>query len=85
MPALIIEKLHPDFGARLTGVDMRAPLDEDTLEEIRAAIDLARLWQDQGRISDAVALLDPVHRSIADGDCPEEQSTAGALLAELAG
>lgn len=39
MPSLTIEKLHPDFGARLTGVDMRAPLDKEKLEEIRAAID----------------------------------------------
>lgn len=39
MPSLTIEKLHPDFGARITGVDMREPLDEATLEEIRAAID----------------------------------------------
>lgn len=39
MPILTIEKLHPDFGARITGVDMREPLNPDTLEEVRAAID----------------------------------------------
>ena len=39
MTTLRIEKIHPDFGARITGVDMRAPVDEDTMAEIRAAAD----------------------------------------------
>ncbi len=53
------------------------------LWELRAAIDLARLWQAQGRIEEAVSILQRVHDSIADGDCPEDQATARALLAEL--
>jgi class 3 adenylate cyclase/predicted ATPase/ABC-type transport system involved in cytochrome c biogenesis ATPase subunit len=52
--------------------------------ELRAAIDLARLWQEQGRTEEAIALLDPIHNSIAEGDCPEDQATARALLADLA-
>ncbi len=46
---------------------------------------LARLWQEQGRIDEAIAVLTPVHKSIADGDCPEDQATARALLADLTG
>ena len=39
MGTLTIEQLHPDFGARITGVDLGAPLGSETLEEIRHAID----------------------------------------------
>ncbi len=31
MSALHIEKLHPDFGARITGVDLSEPLDAEAL------------------------------------------------------
>jgi tetratricopeptide (TPR) repeat protein len=55
------------------------------LYELRAAIDLARLWQGQGRVDEAIAVLRPIHASIADGDCPEDQAAATELLAELAG
>jgi class 3 adenylate cyclase/tetratricopeptide (TPR) repeat protein/ABC-type transport system involved in cytochrome c biogenesis ATPase subunit len=56
-----------------------------TLWELRAVTDLARLWQEQGRIDEAIAVLTPVHKSVADGDCPEDHASARALLAELAG
>jgi alpha-ketoglutarate-dependent 2,4-dichlorophenoxyacetate dioxygenase len=39
MAHLTIEKLHDDFGARITGIDLRTPLPEGALAEIRAAID----------------------------------------------
>jgi alpha-ketoglutarate-dependent 2,4-dichlorophenoxyacetate dioxygenase len=39
MATLTIEPLHPDFGARVTGVDIRSDLSDPTAEEIRAAID----------------------------------------------
>ena len=39
MATLRIEPLHDDFGARVTGVDLRAPLAYAVVEEIRAAID----------------------------------------------
>jgi class 3 adenylate cyclase/tetratricopeptide (TPR) repeat protein/ABC-type transport system involved in cytochrome c biogenesis ATPase subunit len=55
------------------------------LFELRAANDLARLLQNQSRIEEAVAVLNPIHNSIAEGDCPEDQATARELLAELAG
>jgi predicted ATPase len=54
------------------------------LWELRAAIDLARIMQEQGRMDEAIALLDPILNSISEGDCPEDQATARALLAELA-
>jgi alpha-ketoglutarate-dependent 2,4-dichlorophenoxyacetate dioxygenase len=36
---LTIEPLHPDLGARITGVDLGAPLAQDAVDAIRAAID----------------------------------------------
>ncbi len=54
------------------------------LYELRAAIDLAGLWRNRGKTTEAIALLQPVHDSIAEGDCPEDQATARELLAELA-
>jgi alpha-ketoglutarate-dependent 2,4-dichlorophenoxyacetate dioxygenase len=39
MASLTIDSIHPDFGARVTGVDLHAPLTDDLVEEIRAAID----------------------------------------------
>ncbi|SPJ28720.1 adenylate/guanylate cyclase domain-containing protein [Falsiruegeria mediterranea] len=54
------------------------------LWELRAAIDLASLLHEQGRIDEAITLLTPIHNSIAEGDCPEDQATVRKLLAELA-
>ncbi len=53
--------------------------------ELRAAIDLAGLWRDQGKTAEAISLLQPVHDSIADGDCPNDRATARELLVALAG
>ena len=39
MTSLAIEPLHADFGARVTGIDLRAPLPAAALEDIRGAID----------------------------------------------
>jgi predicted ATPase len=55
------------------------------LWELRAAIDLAGLWRDQGKTAEAMTLLQPIHDSIAEGDCPEERGKAQALLTVLAG
>lgn len=54
------------------------------LHELRAAIDLAGLWRNQGKTTEAIALLQPFHDSFAEGDCPEDQAAARELLAELA-
>lgn len=55
------------------------------LWQLRAATDLARLWQDAGRTQEAAAMLQPIHDQIADGDCPQEKQAAAALLDELSG
>jgi len=55
------------------------------LFELRAAIDLASLWRDQGKNIEAISLLQPIHDSIAEGDCPEDRATSGELLIALAG
>lgn len=54
------------------------------LWELRAAIDLAGLWRDQGKNAEAISLLKPVHDCIADGDCPEDRKIAKELLTALA-
>ncbi len=53
------------------------------LWELRAAIDLAKLWHSMDRTDDAAALLKPVHDSIADGNCPEDRATAQTMLKEF--
>ena len=55
MAALNIEPLHPDFGARITGIDVSAPLPDETVEDIRAAIDEHSfvLFPDQAMDDDA--------------------------------
>ncbi|MBT4490503.1 MAG: TauD/TfdA family dioxygenase [Rhodospirillaceae bacterium] len=39
MAVLNIEPIHQDFGARITGIDMRAPISGEAVVEIKAAID----------------------------------------------
>ena len=53
------------------------------LWELRASIDLAKLWQEQGKVVEAITLLEPAHRSIDKGDCPDDQAIARELLASL--
>lgn len=55
------------------------------LWELRAAIDLARLWTSTGRAEAARDLLRPVRDSIADGDCIPERAIAREMLTALAG
>jgi predicted ATPase/DNA-binding winged helix-turn-helix (wHTH) protein len=51
--------------------------------ELRAAMSLARLWQDQGRIHDAHDLLASVHGRFTEGFGTADLVTARALLNEL--
>lgn len=53
--------------------------------ELRAATDLARILQEQERTDEAIAILNPVHDSIAEGDCPEDCAAARELLVALKG
>lgn len=51
--------------------------------ELRAAIDLARLWQTSERIEEARVLLQSIHDGIDEGDCVEDRATAHSILADI--
>jgi len=53
--------------------------------ELRAAMSLARLWRDQGRRSEAHALLAPIYEWFTEGFDTKDLRDAKALLAELRG
>ena len=52
--------------------------------ELRAAIDLANLWQSLNRIEEACTLLKPMYENIASGDCAEDCARAHAFIADHA-
>jgi predicted ATPase len=52
--------------------------------ELRAAMSLARLWQQQGKQAEALALLAPVYGWFAEGFDTADLQEAKALLDELA-
>jgi predicted ATPase len=51
--------------------------------ELRAALSLARLWQQQGRIAEAQALLAPIYHWFTEGFDTADLQEARALLDEL--
>ena len=51
--------------------------------ELRAAMSLARLWRDQGRVSEACELLAPVYDWFTEGFDTRDLKEAKALLKEL--
>jgi class 3 adenylate cyclase/predicted ATPase len=51
--------------------------------ELRAAVDLARLWRDQGRRDEARALLDPVYGWFTEGFDTFDLNKARSLLNDL--
>jgi predicted ATPase len=57
---------------------------EAKLLELRAAMSLARLWQQQGQRAEAHALLAPIYRWFTEGFNTADLQEAKALLAELA-
>jgi predicted ATPase len=52
--------------------------------ELRAAVSLARLWQQQGKIAEAGTLLAPIYGWFAEGFDTADLQEAKALLDELA-
>jgi predicted ATPase len=52
--------------------------------ELRAATSLARLWRDQGKVSEARELLAPVYGWFTEGFDTRDLKEAKALLEELA-
>jgi predicted ATPase len=84
-------RLHPETGGaqaaereRLLMLSCEAAQRQAAkLAELRSATDLARLWRNQGRRSEARALLAPVYGWFTEGfDTPDLQD-AMALLGEL--
>jgi predicted ATPase len=53
--------------------------------ELRAAMSLARLWQQQGRCAEARDLLAPIYGWFTEGFDTADLQEAKALLAELEG
>ena len=54
------------------------------LLELRAALSLARLWRDQGKVAQARELLAPVYGWFTEGFDTRDLKEAKALLEELA-
>ena len=52
--------------------------------ELRAAMSLARLWRDQGKVKEARELLAPVYDWFTEGFDTRDLKEAKALLAEFA-
>ena len=52
--------------------------------ELRAAMSMARLWRDQGKVSEARELLAPVYGWFTEGFDTRDLKEAKALLEELA-
>ena len=52
--------------------------------ELRAAMSLARLWRNQGKVSEARELLAPVYGWFTEGFGTRDLKEAKALLEELA-
>jgi predicted ATPase len=52
--------------------------------ELRAAMNLARLWRDQGKVQQARELLAPVYGWFTEGFGTRDLKEAKALLDELA-
>lgn len=65
-------------------IDLARQQDAKSLE-LRAAIDLARLWIGQGKGADARMMLVPIHAWFTEGFDTPDLREAAALLAELGG
>ena len=53
--------------------------------ELRAALSLSRLWQQQGKRAEAYALLAPIYGWFTEGFDTADLQEAKALLEELTG
>jgi predicted ATPase len=56
---------------------------ESRLLELRAAIDLARLWRDTGSTNDPRALLEPILAQIEGGKTTRDVRNARELLGQI--
>ena len=81
---LLLRQGHQDAGH----ADLRAAIDLSRRQqakslELRAATSCARLLQEQGRVSEARQLLQPLHDWFTEGRSTRDQQKAAALLAQL--
>jgi predicted ATPase len=83
---LLLRQLGPDAqeaeGCLHQALDI-ARRQEATSLELRAAMSLARLWQQQGKQAEAYALLAPIYGWFTEGFDTADLQEAKALLDEL--
>ena len=86
--ALLLQQAVPDVGQAEACFQQAlavARRQQARSLELRAAVSLARLWQQQGRRAEAYALLAPVYGWFTEGFDTADLQEAKALLAELVG
>jgi predicted ATPase len=74
---------RPEVATGLQEVHAVARQPQATMLERRAAMNLSRLWQQQGNPADAHALLAPIYSWFTEGFDTAALQEARALLAEL--
>ena len=77
---------HPDGEGKRVFVkvyDVAAQIAAEAQDRLRAAMSLARLWQQQGKRAEAYELLAPVYGWFTEGFDTADLQEAKALLAEL--
>ena len=69
---------------RISSARSRSPAQQQAKSwELRAAMSLARLWRDQGKVQQARELLAPVYGWFTEGFDTRDLKEAKALLEEL--
>jgi predicted ATPase len=77
---------HPDGEGQRVCVkvsDVAARIAAEAQDRLRAAMSLARLWQQQGRRAEAYELLAPIYGWFTEGFDTADLQEAKALLGEL--
>jgi len=74
----------PTFMVRAVIVDGHVDV-VSTVQELRAAMSMARLWRDQGKPQQARELLAPIYGWFTEGFDTRDLKDAKALLEELQG
>jgi predicted ATPase len=78
-PAADVAKAEADFERALAVARQR----QAKSWQLRAAMSLARLWRDQGKVQQARELLAPVYGWFTEGFDTRDLKDAKALLGEL--
>ena len=77
---------HPDGEGKRVVVkvdDVAVRIAAEAQDRLRAAMSLARLWQQQGRRAEAYELLAPIYGWFTEGFDTADLQEAKALLGEL--